>query len=176
MERTGSVGARPPAGHRVTKLNVTLSTLKRASNAEEEIQLKNLVNDFQEAVATDEQVRSDIFGTDTDYHIELTPGTPEVGQHAKGGRVHIHFSIKANHSGTWHVNDIQTRMRDVFIKYALARGIVLKGAYAHVELGNAYYENYLAKNGDPSHKHNVTGKRSAGYVRMLKKQMHDATK
>ncbi len=176
MERAGSIAERPPAGHRTTKLNVTLSTLKRPGDAQEEAQLKGLVNDFQRAVALDSKVRADIFGADTSYHINLTPGVPEVGKHANGSRVHIHFQVSAPHSGSWYAPDIQKRMREVFIKYAQDKGVPLKGAYAHVQLGNAYYENYIAKEGTPGNHSAINGKRSAGYLRMLDKQRAAALK
>lgn len=173
MQRpTISVGDELPEGHRHSNFQVTLSTLKRPTDPAEEKRLADLLVSFQRDRLRDLEVANRIFNFQSNEdRINISRGTPEKGEDARGGRMHVHFSVKTTHAGSYSAPDIQRNMQKELVLYAKEQGITLVGAYAHVEIDrSSYWENYTIKKSFPNV---ISGPTKEGLARLLRKEMRE---
>lgn len=160
-------------GEKHSVYNVTLSTLRRPHDDAERQQLEQLLDNFQDYLATPDGY-DQVFGSHgPNDHVVITAGRPEVGDDPRGSRVHIHFVADAIHEGLHHAPTVQARMREAFIEYAEDHGVQLSGAYAYVQVDSrSYMLNYVDKYGSDG-KRKPTGTQ---YIKRLEKDLQDAKK
>lgn len=165
-----------PEGHRHSNFRVTLSTLVRPHNPEEEAQLKQLLVDFQKRALKNIEIAHRIFHFNSpDDQIRIKRGTPEKGESARGGRVHVHFSVKTTHAGNYSAPDIQRNLQTELVAFAESQGITLAGAYAQVQIDrSSYWENYAIKEQFGTRVR--SGPTNQGYGRILRRELAELEK
>lgn len=168
---TIDVGDDLPAGHRHSNFKVTLSTLTRPTDPAHEQQLADLLVRFQKERLRDLDAANRIFNfKSNEDRINISRGTPEKGDDPRGSRMHVHFSVKTTHAGSYYAPDIQRNMQEELKRYAAEQGVPIAGAYAHVQIDrSSYWENYsIKKNFGPSV---LSGPSRGGFERLLNKEL-----